>query len=642
MGRLRHDERERDLFRLLPLIFLGGAIFGAAECVYHRMGTPPLGPLRSDGASYPAFLAVISVAFLALPSLAALILRQGLAGRIRLLWFLALFPTLWVYLDHLARFSHWPLLSYQNPQLFVVQTGVLALLLSVLLSWGLVKISRKWMGRRLSMPARTWWFLPVVILSLWLFALPVPSRDLSTVTPEEDAPCVLLLSIDTLRADDASSLVAPYLQQLAQRGVSVEAWAPSPWTRPSFASLFSGMAPTGHGAGKYSAVDSNLSWWPELLAERGWDTKAIVTNPHLERGLGFGRGFADFDHSSHLERLEPAAQMIWVRWAHRLLQERLDRGDRIIARAVRWLRGTRRDPWLLWVHLIDPHVPYHPRGPQGETEDTSDGRWLDPLRPFLEDGVIGDVPRLRLRLDEMDDSARAALREMYRREILFFDRHLADLFDAAEKAAGGRELFWAVTSDHGEEFFDHGGFEHGHSLYGELLRVPMILGGPGLSPGTRSRGMKLQDLGPTLLSLMEEAPMLPHGRAMDELDDRLRPYVVGEDFSPQLWSADQADSCAGVNMVAENLLYGSRRTRLIEADGASWLRDDETLSFHALDCCGPEAELPRELAADALPGRAKELLDAMDRWRAAASLQTSVLVDDPALQQRLRSLGYIE
>jgi hypothetical protein len=316
------------------------------------------------------------------------------------------------------------------------------------------------------------------------------------------------------------------------------------------------------------------------------------------------------------------------------------------------------------VHLLDPHLPYFLRGARGEASDPRPGAWLQPLAPDMERGAFRALLPARAGTIADDDSSRAAVRELYRREVLFTDRYARVLIDRARAAAGARGLLWVLASDHGEELWDEGGFEHGHALNDAVVDVPLAMGGAGLPAGARMGGMKLQDVGPTLLQLLGLPPMeVTRGtRAGDAaLPEELVGMAFGMDRSAELRAASGAglaDSlrCAAAPLLAEGILYGPAQTRLVFDDGQSVTRADSTGWLSVGDICQPD--LPgRQTSLDALERPAvqpplapppperlavrSELLRAVDRWRLlAGELGTPVNVDAATLE-RLRALGYI-
>jgi len=655
---------------VLPLIGLCGVLLGAAECLYHHTGPPPIGHLRQNGASWLGITGLQALLFLLPAALMIFVQRvlRGVAwrrsagvgqGALFALWLAALLPTLWVDLDYLARFSHWPLLSYHHATLFAWECFLIALVVTLAAAILAATLSRLWLrwtearvGKLLGITSVS--VALVVLMGAALFSLRAPAPRQNSVSADASSPNLLLFTVDTLREDAVGVYGGPDtpgFDAWISQGVRCEGFSCAPWTRPSFASLFSGVAPTGHGANRDRGVSPEVSWWPEIFEEHGWHTRAYVSNPHLEAGLGFARGFDFFDHAGHLEGLESVEQMIWVRTLHRHLQERLERGDRIIAKAVKWLRqpDPQKGPWLLWVHVIDPHLPYHLRGPRGELHDAHPGRGLACLAPFLSRGAVRDLGPVRSAIDTLSEEQKSALHELYRREVAFLDRQVTPLLQAAQNASVDRPLLWVLASDHGEEFFEHGGFEHGHTLYGELLRVPLAFGGLDLPEHASAAAMKLSDVGPTVLALCKLPPMPLRGMAINSVDSTLAPYVFGQSRSRELREAEPdangeasaSSECAPPRLLAEDLLYGPPRTRFIFPGGEGLLRDDESLEYSRIDACGSDAETDSTLSAGDLNQRERALLDALDRWRHEASKVPHEAIHDPALRERLRSLGYV-
>lgn len=715
---------------LLPVVFYGGVLLGAAECMYHHLGSGPAGALRANGMSWIVFMSLQAM-LLTVSGVFGVVLvrllrwasgRRGPASpgdmkksrkesvEAGLIWFFAILPTVWVDLDHLVRFSHWPWMQYHHPEIFAGQVFSLTLVLSLVLAaastkpsrWYLDLVSRNGWAQRME---RALIAVAVFLVAAGAWQLrpsPVGRARASSTMGEEspalslggsggrlssNAPNILLFTVDTLRQDALGAYggtPTPGFDTWISQGVRIDGWTCSPWTRPTFASLFSAVAPTGHGADKDRRVFPEVNWWPEVLQKKGYLTRAWVCNPHLEASLGFARGFSRFDHSSQIEILDPAAQMLWVRWLHRHLQERLDRGDRIIHRAQRWLGKSSDGPWMVWVHVLDPHMPYHLRGPHGEVDDPDPGPWIDPLRPYLDHGTVRDVRMIREVAPELSPGAKAALAEFYRREVLFLDRQVLGLLESAQRASGERPLLWVLAADHGEEFFDHGGFEHGHTLYSELLRVPLAFGGLDLPRNARAGSMKIEDVGPTVLSLLGFSPMELQGRAIGEIDSTLAPFVLGEDrsellyrvLSPAAARAEEGEEasveegalasvetraeanveesakegspvgdslpCRPPCILAEDLLYGPQRTRFLFPDGKSVQRNDEQLSFAEVDACPRAAERLLPMDPAKLTERERALFRALDHWRAAAAKIPHAKIDDPALRARLRSLGYVQ
>ena len=200
----------------------------------------------------------------------------------------------------------------------------------------------------------------------------------------------------------------------------------------------------------------DLRSFVEVLQEAGYVTAAVVSNPHLRRRFGFDRGFGYFEHADHVEWLAPVVRSFWGIWLQRQLVDRreTDRGDRVVERTRDWLsRHCPKDrPWALWVHFMDPHLPYHLRGEHGELTREEQPSWLAALGSEFQDGLFRDLPAVREGRALTDPAARAALRKLYQSEVLFADRQVGRLLADLREASADRPLMWVMTDDHGEEF----------------------------------------------------------------------------------------------------------------------------------------------------------------------------------------------
>lgn len=678
-------------WRVLPVVGIAAAILGGLEWAYHRLGPAvPPGEPGSGGPVLPAYLALYVTA-VGIPALvgAALTARSWRWFSVGVTWLFGLLPTLLVAVAHVVRERHlawFEAATLQEHYTRVVSVGgALALLGTVLGTWACLRLLRGPLGtsRLLGRFAAAVGIVATLggpVLLARTLRLPAAAAPANV----SDGPNVLLLTIDTLRRDALGAYgggSTPALDALIAQGVRCDGVSPSSWTRPAMGSLFSAAAPTGVGASAERGLNPATDWWPERLRAAGWRTRAIVTNPHLRRSYGFARGFEGFDHSDQLEPLEPIAQSFWARWLTRQITERLeyDRADQVVARATRWLGRERQGPWLLWVHLLDPHLPYVLRGPGGEASDPQPGAWLQPLAPAMERGAFRALMPVREGTVATDGASRAAVRELYRREVLFTDRYVRLLLERARASAGARGLLWVLTSDHGEELWDEGGFEHGHALNDAVIDVPLALGGAGLPAGGRIGGMKLQDIGPTVLTLVGLDAMEPtRGTLAGDaaLPAELNEMAFGVDRSAQLRAAAAVaardpepalpdsvgapaalpGACAPAPLLAEGILYGPQQTRLVFDDGQSVTRADSSGWLDVIETCQPDLPaqrttlpaLRRPAVAPPLtlppPGRLElraGLLEAVDRWRLLARDLAAPVTVDAATLERLRALGYI-
>jgi arylsulfatase A-like enzyme len=276
---------------------------------------------------------------------------------------------------------------------------------------------------------------------------------------------VVLVFVDTLRVDHVSAFgyhrdTTPALDKLADRGVRFsQARNVAPWTLPSTRSLLTGNDPE-----RYFDSDTLQG---RLRAE-GFATAMFAGNIYLGANFGLNR-----DWGTHFVELLPSA-------------------DAQLDRALAWLDEHEGRDSLLLVHLMDAHLPYK------EPKDYRRMYAGDPPDKLKRDVFHRpDVVAARLKTDE----ERQYIRDRYDNNIRFTDDQLARLYDRL-----GPDDVLVFFSDHGEEFWDHDGFEHGHTLHEELLRVPLVLVGPGLDAATVDAPVSLLDVMPTVLDLLG----LPH------------------------------------------------------------------------------------------------------------------------------------
>jgi arylsulfatase A-like enzyme len=331
---------------------------------------------------------------------------------------------------------------------------------------------------------------------------------------------VLLITIDTLRADRLATFggragLTPRLDGLAADGVAfTTAISQSSWTLPSLASLFTGLPPSRHGAGWSTEAFNLLARAPlsdkawimtETLREKGYATHAVVTNPYLAMHYGLGRGFGGYENVSIESeaflalRETMVARLLLAVWPSLLIG---DIGETVTARAQAWLERHRTEKFFLWVHYLDPHTPYGDSRRIGSKSFRSDAPFAgttasDSLGPRFD-----AIARLRAGEIHLDAMQRRQLLQLYDAGVQYADEQVGRLLDSVDRLDLREHTVIIVASDHGEEFWEHGGVEHGHTVYDELVRVPLILRWPG-GPGGRvvSNVVRLMDVAPTIVEL---------------------------------------------------------------------------------------------------------------------------------------------
>lgn len=341
-------------------------------------------------------------------------------------------------------------------------------------------------------------------------------------------PDVLWIVVDTLRADalgvygrvgnrgeGARSAVSrtPFMDSLANRGVLFErALAPAPWTVPSMFSMFtslwpSSLDPEGRGRARSAeeriGLDGGVPTWVDVMRENGYAAAGFQKNPFLGEGSGLETRFDLYrEVGGDRAEAESAAQLVnaALRWgkAMREVRDRVEGG-----------RNNGAAPFLLYLHFMDPHIDYAP--PLAWLPDEAEGSAKT---------IDGRARTLHMRLEKgpaITEEERVALFGLYLAEVAYLDTQLARLWTGLEeRSLVNSDTLVIVTGDHGEQFGEHGGWEHG-DLFTENLHVPLVMAGAGTRspevPRRVSAAVSLLDLGPTVLALSGLG-------SMDEIEGR--------------------------------------------------------------------------------------------------------------------------
>jgi arylsulfatase A-like enzyme len=420
---------------------------------------------------------------------------------------------------------------------------------------------------------------------------------------EPAPPNILIVSIDTLRARSVGAYgygrdTTPFIDALAEQGTLFEkVITPSVTTAPSHMSLFTGLYPEHHGmrTGMDSKTAGSITAAARFRAA-GYHTAAFTENGFILRPNGFGEGFSEYTEYPGRKLHPPGRVQV------------------TFAQARRWLRRNRRRPFFLFAHTYQVHAPYRPPAPYADL--------------FANDDFPGP-----------EDPAMRRLRDDYDREIRFVDDWLAELV-AALDALGLREsTLLLVLADHGEEFAEHGSFQHGSAVFDEALEVPLILNGPGVAAGRRiATPVSLIDVTPTLLDLAG----LPVPEGLD--------------------GTSLAAAIRGSQALAERTFFAEARAPVRFGSpfiSESWnppliavRSHDEKFIVHRPEEGEARPAVRYDLAADALErapqpveGEALRAVDALvDAYLAGGVAPTEDRADTltPAERENLRLLGYID
>lgn len=466
--------------------------------------------------------------------------------------------------------------------------------------------------------------------------------------PASPGPSVLLVSIDTLRADRVgayghAAARTPILDGLAERGALFEsAVAPAILTGPSHVSILTGARPGTHG------VTENLMPIPpdtvtlaETLREHGWHAAAFVSGrPVTERALGVLSRFDEWDDDLRAFRLVPpqAFHATLVHW----VGERLKDGERTLTRhdrpaaetadaAIAWLHDRARAPFFVWTHFFDPHLPYE--APEEFESDEAraydgpaSGDWYD-LTGWEQNEILADP------------AAVEHMRALYDAEIAYTDRHLGRLIEAAQRRAGPAGVWIVVTADHGEPMGEHGLYWW-RELYEPSVHVPLLVVPPetpggwagGAAAGLRvAEPVRLTDVAPTLLDVLG----LPPFEGADGMS--LRPHLErGVTASEPAVSAKYVSTGDPFALPVYAVRWGDWKL-VWKLPGRSENRWVERESFELYDLASDPGEL-RDLSQQE-PERVialKTLLEVHVRAAAGPGLELT-----PEEEAALRALGYL-
>ena len=318
----------------------------------------------------------------------------------------------------------------------------------------------------------------------WAVPRLIPSSTLARTgeSPRFAAPNLVVLSIDTLRADRLGCYgherdTSPHIDRFASEGVLFKrAIATSSWTLPSHASMLTGLTVSRHGAYLYGAgsrLPARVDTLAELLWRRGYRTAGIT-----------GGGFLNFGLQQGFDRY-------WT----------VESVDALVQQARDWLREPRVRPFLLFLHTYAVHAPYTPPPPYNARFDPG---YEGPFELAFTADDLRDIDP-----GSLDDRTIAHLSALYDGGIAYLDEQLGPLFDELARPALREDTCVVLTSDHGEEFGEHGDLFHDQAkLFAELLRVPLIVWCPSRYPDGRvvEAPVSLVDLTPTLLDLAGVRP----------------------------------------------------------------------------------------------------------------------------------------
>jgi arylsulfatase A-like enzyme/uncharacterized membrane protein YbhN (UPF0104 family) len=506
-----------------------------------------------------------------------------------------------------------------------------AALVYALFAVGLAALARTRAGKLLLRPGGAGALTAAAVLVALVVALageaPAEKPKAAHGTPPAGAGNVLFVVVDTLRADHLplygySAGRTPRLDAFARDAVRFEhAYANASWTRPSFASLLTGRYASSHGVmSKAASLPDEATTLPEAFGAAGYATGGIVTNYNVAPFFNFAQGFDEYHYLAPnflFGASDTAAKLSLLQILRRVDEKaraalgRSEPGSAyqdaevVNIEIARFLDTRSKErPWLLFVGYMDPHDPYyqHPYNGVGYSRAAH-------VKP--------------------DASEADELRKLYDGEIRFWDEHFGALIDDLKKRGLYEDLTIVVTSDHGEEFMEHGGFWHGTTLYDEQLHVPLLVKLPrgDRAGSTVTHWVESVDIMPSLLALAR-LPVPPAVQGIDLFRGKEQTFAEESHEGNVLKSLRLREQGAALKLITANEgnPRGLKPRELYRVD--SDVREQKDLA----------SEQPSELA------KSEHELSEVEKQAKVGALKAREvdLAMDKAAAERLKALGYAQ
>jgi arylsulfatase len=319
----------------------------------------------------------------------------------------------------------------------------------------------------------------------------------------EQPPNIILLTFDALREDflgyNSDKVDTPHIDEFAQNNLHfTNTYSTASWTAPSFKSIFTGYYPLEKG-GRIT-LNSDDSSFIEILQNKGYHTLGFPHHPYLCRFYGFEKGFdvfkdgIDFGNTSLSEKIKRKILETDIGNYMRLLKSIFTRHSCTKLETIieEFFDCVNQQPFFCWIHSLDTHTPFTP--PE-EFESLTRKRSFE-VHKARHDFRTGKITEEEFR-PYLDD-----LKKLYRDEIRYIDREFGRFIDRLKSNDLYENTIIILTSDHGEEFLEHGNLHHQRYIYNELVHVPLIMK-VGNKRETRHDICSLNHLGPTVLDIAD-------------------------------------------------------------------------------------------------------------------------------------------
>ncbi|MEE2665210.1 MAG: sulfatase [Myxococcota bacterium] len=409
---------------------------------------------------------------------------------------------------------------------------------------------------------------------------------------------IVLITLDTLRADGLSATHMPKTHAFANRGLRFERfYAASSATQPTHATLFTGQHPWEHGVARNGiALDPAHETVAERLRAAGFATAAVVASFALDRRFALDQGFDSYEQEFEHTLVRGAWQGEPVEG-----QRFYGLAGPVVARAIDRLDALQGPKQFLWLHLFDPHEPYG---------DAAGGQRAYPSRI-----------RQLASTQELSRSHMRYVRRLYDSDLAELDAALGPFFARLEADAGHIETHVLLTSDHGESFGEDGSFTHGYRVSPEQVHVPFVIVSPSLAPGARSDVAGSRDVARTLLGLAGVDTSGFAGRDLAKAASSAASEAFG--MAGQFGTAPEMRTDGSEVDASEPRFFAAYGDALLTGDARRVVEDDRD----------------DRLVDETRAAPARELFAEFDQQRRS---RESPLLRDRETEDALRALGYLE
>jgi arylsulfatase A-like enzyme len=297
----------------------------------------------------------------------------------------------------------------------------------------------------------------------------------------DNQPNIIFIVVDCLRSDHLGFYgyhrqTSPNIDQFAQKSIVFNnAYCHSSWTKPSVASILTSLRPNSHGAIRtYDALPDRALMISEVCKNNGYTNGFFNgNNPYIEKKFAFDQGFKYYVSTKDINAEKLTNEFLFV------------------------LKEVKKKKFFAYLHYMDVHLPYSQNPYNFSFSENVPDHFFSP-----QDALVKEIRQLTA-FNKLSDTEKHYLESLYDGQIKFVDENIGRLLDFLKDNHLYENTIVVITSDHGEEFWEHDNFEHGHTLYDELLHVPLIISAKNFEHVIVENRVRLLDLVPTVLEMAD-------------------------------------------------------------------------------------------------------------------------------------------